>query len=499
MCILICVTATRLSGAETANQILQKGTELFQQRQLDEARREFLRLAQVEPGELKARYYLGRISLLESKPRDAIRWLEPIILSDPPVLDAAAQLSKAYMDAGEMPQAKAMTERALKTAEWDGALHYRLGRIYQQMGDAERAGTEFGESVRLKVADRESVQKLVECSQVLARGDLAAALKIREQMLGNSALDPDVLVALGLTFTGAGKQKESVELFQAAALRDPNFPQAQFNAGVALIRLGRNADATPYLKAAQRLMPESAGANSALGLAYVVQAKYAESLQPLLEWQRLEPNNSRALNMLGLAYLRTNAAAQAIPVLRKSAGLSSGDPKPYFLLVEALNAAEQQTAALETSDQAVKLFPLLPQAQLAKAQQLARLGRYREAGPVFQQALELAPEQIECLLGLAEVEQKQGDYAASLEAYDRVLSLESGNLSALVGRARDLVFLKRLPEARAVLEEAAGRHPENSQLHFELSRVYARLGEGQLAAEQTKKLQELRANEAKLQ
>ncbi|HCC59119.1 MAG TPA: hypothetical protein DEQ47_18025, partial [Solibacterales bacterium] len=109
--------------------------------------------------------------------------------------------------------------------------------------------------------------------------------------------------------------------------------------------------------------------------------------------------------MLGLAELRTNAPERAIPVLRDAVRFAHGDPKPYFLLIEALNATEQQAAALDVAQEAWKLFPSLPQASLAKAQQLARLGRYREAGPLFARAAELAPGQIDSLLGLAEVQQ----------------------------------------------------------------------------------------------
>jgi Flp pilus assembly protein TadD len=56
-----------------------------------------------------------------------------------------------------------------------------------------------------------------------------------------------------------------------------------------------------------------------------------------------------------------------------------------------------------------------------------------------------------------------------------------------------------MAEARGVLESAVKVHGENSQLHYELSRVYARLGERDLAAQETRIVQELRAREAKTQ
>jgi len=483
--------------SESADQAFRKGTELFARRDLAAARQQFLRLIKTASFAPGSRYYLGRIALLESKPAEAIGWLEPIALNIPPVFDAAAQLSRAYLDAGQIDKAKQMVERALRVAEWDGALHYRLGRIYQQLGDSEKAQTEFAESVRLKSADRESVELLLQCSQRLASGATQDALRIRQELLDNPSLDPDVLVALGLTFTGAGLQAESLEPFQTAAKRDPFFFQAHYNAGLALLKLGRGGEATPFLEAAQRLSPELADADSALALAYVLQARYTEATQPLEKWLSLQPANARALNLLGLAYLRTNAPDRAVPVLRDAVRFAHDDPKPYFLLVEALNAAEQQAAALEVTDDALKLFPALPQALLAKAQQLARLGRYRDSGPLFARAAELAPSQIDGLLGLAEVQQKQGDYAASLETYQRALAADRSNLTASLGAARDMILTKDFSGARPVLEAALAVHPDNSQLHYELSRVYARLGEKALAAEQTQIFQDLRGRENK--
>ncbi|MCU1260418.1 MAG: tetratricopeptide repeat protein [Bryobacterales bacterium] len=493
----VCLICAVSACPQSADEIFRKGTELFERRDLAAARQEFLRLTKTPSYEPKSRYYLGRIALLESKPAEAIAWLEPIALNIPSILDADAQLSRAYLDAGQIERAKLITERALRQAPWQGSLHYRLGRIYQQLGDSEGARKEFAESVRLKSADRESVELLLQCSQSLTSGAAPKAMRIRQELLDNPSLDPDVLVALGLTFTAVGLQAESLEPFRAAAKRDPSFFQAQYNAGLALLKLGRAGEATPYLDAAQRLSPELADANSALALAHVLQAQYANAIPPLEKWRALQPANTRALDMLALAYLRTNAAGRAIPILREAVKFARGDPKPYFLLIEAMNAAEEQIAALEVAEDALKLFPALPQAHLAKAQQLARLGRYRDAGPLFARTIELAPGQIDGLLGLAEVQQKRGDYAASLGTYERALTIDRTNVTASLGTARNMVLTRDISGARAILEAALAAHPDNSQLHYELARVYARLGEKALAAEQTRILQELRASESK--
>ena len=65
-------------------------------------------------------------------------------------------------------------------------------------------------------------------------------------------------------------------------------------------------------------------------------------------------------------------------------------------------------------------------------------------------------------------------------------------MPARLGQARSLVALKQLEEARRVLESALPEDPANLTLRLELSRVYARLGQAGLAAEQAKIIEELR-------
>jgi tetratricopeptide (TPR) repeat protein len=482
---------------ETINAIYNRAVSLFAKRDLAGARREFLRIVELAPPASRSRYYLGRIALLEANPAEAVRWLEPVAAAEPPVYDAASQLAKAYAQTGELDKARASIERALRETPWDGSLHYQLGRILQQLGHQDLASKEFAESIKFKSNDRASVESLLECSNLIAKRDLDGALQIRNQLIGNDSLDPDVLVALGLAFANAGLDSQSLEPFEKAAERDPKMFQAQFNAGLAMLKVGRQADAIHPLEASIRLVPDSGDALSALSVAYVLQGRYRDSIPILEHWRELQPENPRVLTMLSLAYLRTAAPAKAVPLLRDVIARASKDPKPYFLLVEALNAIEKQDQAIAICDDAVRLFPDVAQAHLARAQQLARVGRYTDAGPEFRRTLELAAGSVDALIGLGEVQQKSGDYQGSLETYRQALNLDSGNLAATLGAARDLVFLNRYTEARELLEPAVKRYEGDPQLHYELSRVYARLGERELAAAELRIVNEIRAGERK--
>jgi thioredoxin-like negative regulator of GroEL len=160
--------------------------------------------------------------------------------------------------------------------------------------------------------------------------------------------------------------------------------------------------------------------------------------------------------------------------------------------VEALNASNNPEGALAAALDAQKRFPSLPQSQLAVAQQLARAGKYQEAQPVFREALKLAPGNPEAELGMADTFQKSGDHNSALDHYRRPMTNERTAIAARTGMARSLIALRKFEDSRALLEEGIALHPADTALRVELSRVYARLGKSDLAAEQTKIVEKLR-------
>ena len=469
-----------------------RGYVLYRLNELEPAKQELKGTIDLAPPGLQSRYILGRIAQLQGRQNEAIRWLEPCARANPPIEDAPARISKLYWDAGQSADARVWTGKALTLAPWDGSLHYRLGRIYQQAGQGELAKREFAESMKSKTADAEGVRKLMECSRALASHDTAAALRIRGEFLNAPQLDPDLLVALGTDFASAGALEQAVGLYESAAARDPQSFQAQFNVGLAKLNMKEPEAAVEPLKTSLRLLPVSKEANAALALAYVMQGKFKESIQPLELAREADPADRKTAGLLSLAYYRSGAASKAVPILRQTIGKSTDDPKLYFLLIDCLNATEKQQEALAVSDEAVRLFPGIAKSWLGKAQQLARLGKYHEAGPLFAKAAELAPDEVDPLLGLGEAQLKDGEYQAALASYQRALSKDD-DLTATLGAARSLIFLNRLADARALLEQSAAKNQSNGQLHFELSRVYARLGEKRLAEEQTRIVQQLRA------
>jgi len=482
----------REGGAQT-EVVFRLGYVQFRQRKLALARERFTSIIKSAPPAYNSRYFLGRIALMENRPAEAIAWLEPVVVSRETIYDAAAQLAIAYLAAGQPRRAIEPLHQAIQQAPWDGGLYYRLGRAYQQLGQAELAREELATAGRLKSANGADVQTLMEASRAVAEGRTADGPSLGRGITERADADPATLVALGLLWVKAGLQREALDAFERAARRDEKYFASQFNFGLALLRAGRSAEALDPLRRAVALLPQSPDANLTLGLAAVMTQRYAEA-RPVLEVARqLDPSNIRVAPLLATACLRTGAAAEAVRILRTSSVMASADPSGSLMLVEALNATGETEAALEAAQQTAERFSRSAVAQMAFAQQLARAGRYQDARPVFERVLQLEPGQPEASLGLADTLQKAGEQDAAVEAYRVALNYRSTTLAARLGAARSLASLKRLEQARQMLEEGLGSHASDPSLRLELSRVYGRLGLTDLAAREAQIVNELKA------
>lgn len=474
---------------ENTEALYRLGYVQYRRRRLALARSSFAAVVKLAPPAHDSRYFLGRISLLENKPKEAIQWLEPVVASGQTHFDAASQLARAYVSAGVPRQAVAALRTAIGQSPWDGSLYYRLGQIYKQSGEQELAKDAFETSSRLKSASRGDVEILMRTSELLSAGKQAEALELSAQVLQRTAVDPNALVALGVILGNAKLPSDALKVFERAAALDRNLFQAQFNYGLVLLKLDRAQEALGPLSRAFELLPQSQDAAMTLGLAAMMNQRYAEAVPPLeLAWKG-DPANTRLGALLATAYLRIGAPVKAVPVLRTISSAGNEDPTPHLLLVEALDASGDGEKALEAALQLQKRFPQLAQAHMLAAQQLVKSGKYQQAGAAFEQALRLNPGRKEAELGLADSLQKSGQHEAALDHY-RALD---ASLAARLGQSRSLIALKRLEEARTLLEQALAEYPSDVALRVELSRVYARLGQPALAAEQAKIVEQLRA------
>jgi tetratricopeptide (TPR) repeat protein len=141
------------------------GHLLWKDLKIPEARVELEAELALNPHHAGALDDLGDTFLLEHQPAKALPYLLRALASDAENPDIHRDLGTAYSEMHDYPKAVEQLEIAVSD-DHDGSVHYKLGRVYQSLGEKDNAAREFALSTSL---NRESHNKLEKQTERLAQ------------------------------------------------------------------------------------------------------------------------------------------------------------------------------------------------------------------------------------------------------------------------------------------------------------------------------------------
>ena len=471
------------------------GYVLLKEGQVEVAEAELEKSLRLDPTNAYAKYFLARLLQSKGRPARSVRLYESLVAAGNPLYDTYVQLSQLYQRNGQKEQALEALQKAIQQTPLDGAIHYRLGQIYSQLGRSDEARRSFEAAERLKQADQKTIQKTVNLSLAIKDNDADRVAQIREDLLRQSARDPEILIQTGVLLGEGGYYQQSIEPLRMAAGLLPSAFEAHFNLGLSLVQLGNTQEAESALVKALALRPDSFEVNSALAVIYVNQHQPDEAIPRLLAAKRARPDNVKVIALLGQQYLQGRYLQEAIATLSEGVHLKPDDPKLRQLLVSAYQKNKEFDRALSVARESRGLFPSIAQSHFDVGEQLANLGRYQEARPYFEEAIRIDSSFFEAYNSLGDSLLKNGEYQAAFEKFQAARSLEERSLRAARGIGQSLNRLRRHSEAVAELEKSIRVLPDDSQLYFELSQAYMRLGNPDKAKEASSIFEQLRTKE----
>jgi Flp pilus assembly protein TadD len=273
---------------------------LFAAGRNDEARREFERLTK-EAGKIpEIAYYLGRLDLLEGKAMEAIQELAPL-QGNSKISDLPYFLGLAYVTAGDQKSGLKWLQQAAVATPRDYHVHYRLARLYTNLG---------------RKADSEREYKLYQDSRD-AQKDTETHARACNEALGSSHSG------------GAGEA--------CRALFDPNDPEKLVLLGQLYGQHDAFAEAIEPLRRATQVDSNSFEAWHNLGLSYFRLHEYKDAREPLEKAAALRPDFFDTLNVLGATLYMLGDDRAALPVLERAHKLRPGDAQ----LTQALHQLQQ--------------------------------------------------------------------------------------------------------------------------------------------------------------
>ncbi|MFN8646198.1 MAG: DUF4388 domain-containing protein [Gemmatimonadales bacterium] len=232
------------------------GIAFYKTGMLDEAQREFRRVADLRPEEASAHYYLGLIALKQARWLEAVDVLTQAVERGGRRAPALHNLAFAYEQLGRLAEAEAAYAEAASKAREDARIMLGWGVAALKRNDAEvalgrlqRAGELWGE--REKPATWYWAMALA----VGCQGDLVAALAQAEEGVarhpGIAALRNNLAVLQEL----AGDLPVAETTLRAALSESPTLAQVSKNLGDLLYRAGRYDDAFEAYERAAKLAP----------------------------------------------------------------------------------------------------------------------------------------------------------------------------------------------------------------------------------------------------
>jgi tetratricopeptide (TPR) repeat protein len=211
----------------------------------------------------------------------------------------------------------------------------------------------------------------------------------------------------------------------------------------------------------------------------------------------IAPNSEEVLAAFAELSLTVHAPVQAVLTLESLTRMCPAEPRYFYQLGVGLMMAGDMPAALDALRKANTLEPDRPLTLLALGLAYNNQKLYTDARPLLRRALDLDPESVETLAALSEAEAGSGDLESAERDATRALTRANTNATAnlVIGMVR--MAQQRYPDARDALLAAAAADPRSPKPEYQLSLVYARLGD-QPSADQhlTQYRDKLRALEA---
>jgi tetratricopeptide (TPR) repeat protein len=203
----------------------------------------------------------------------------------------------------------------------------------------------------------------------------------------------------------------------------------------------------------------------------------AEALTTLTKARELAPNSEDVLSAYAQLALAVKQPMPAVLTLDVLTRMCASVAQYHYLLGVGLMAIGDMPGAVDALVQADRLEPDRALTLLALGLGLNNRKQYAEAQTVLARSVELQPDSLEAVAALAEAQAGLGDFDGAARNAQRALDRMPGGATANL--VLGLVAMERrdYAEARDALLKAAAGDPDSPKATYQLSLVYARLGD----------------------
>ncbi|HLL74878.1 MAG TPA: tetratricopeptide repeat protein [Pyrinomonadaceae bacterium] len=301
----------------------------------------------------------------------------------------------------------------------------------------------------------------------------AAAVRAQsEDELGEAAADPVRLFEKGQDAHAKGDLATALEFYEQAIKLRPDFPEAEFQRGSALVSLNRLPEAEKALRRAAELKKDWPLPHAALGFLLLRAGRDGDAEPHLRRAVELDAKNTQTL--AALAQLRATAGAfdEARKLITRATANEDATAAHWALRGRIERGSNDRAAAAESFERALKLDPQSREALAGRdelrADETVNSDDPAVAVPALEEFVRRDPKNAAAHARLCELFRKT-DSQKSLAHCRMAAELEPANASHATGYAAALVQARRFADAATILRRVVAADPDNYAAHANLA------------------------------
>lgn len=379
-------------------------------------------------------------------------------------------------------------EEALKEAEelkraFDGSPEVAFELAMAQLRNQDAAGAAASVVEALRLNPDFAQASLLQAELLAAKGDSAAALPLLKTLVQKHPEITRAQLLLGGAYTAQGRFDDALSLYKAMELKFPKVADVPFLIGMTLRRQPNgNGEARKAFERSAAISPNDLLVSYQLVELDIVEMNYAAGLERVKKLLEAKPKSGGAKYLEARLHLAQNKPDEAEAALKTALEWEPNSTSAYNLLTQIYAVGNRLPEALAGVEEMLKKNPKNVQVLMQKALFLERQNDTAKAVATYGQLLKVSPEFIPALNNLALLlSEKLGKHDEALP-YARKANELAPQEPAITDTLGWIQFRRRdYPRALALLQDSAGKLPENPTVQFHVGMTYYMTGQEKLA------------------
>ena len=314
------------------------------------------------------------------------------------------------------------------------------------------------------------------CILLLALSSAASVRAQTEEAFGDDATDPVRLFERGQSAHAHGDFEKALSFYDQALKVRPEFPEAQFQRGNALVSLNRLDDAEAAFHAAISLKKNWSLPYSTLGALLIRRQRDAEAEQLFRQALAIDAHDGLALRMLADVRLHASDPKEALEFAKRATAIPEAPASSWIVLALAQKANGDKAGAKTTLDRIIADDARNIAALVERADLLTDEKQFDAAINDLTAAAKIKPGDKGIASRLADTYQKAGkpEQAAAVANAAGLEVTKPANTGGVIGTPEEIQAANSDDPlvARKALETLLAKNPRNALLLSRLGASY---------------------------